>query len=309
MSSRQTISAQIFRFDPETDSSPRYETVMVPYEKDMRVLDVLDYAVENHGLEVGYRWFCGVKRCGMCGCSVNGKPALACWETATPGLKIEPLPNMRVIRDLVVDKSRYEEATLALNPLLERHDAYEGFPEPLTHKDFGDAFKLMNCIECYVCTGACPVLADADGHSFVGPGSLVQLAKVALHPKDQGDRAALALQGDIYACVSCYQCSNACPVGINVLEDAIEKLKRMCAAEPHGSHEARHAHVFAGVIRDFGRIHPPTLMQRSRGIIDGITKGLTAFAMYWKGKIQLRPRPIPKVEEVARLVDKLEKNR
>jgi hypothetical protein len=29
--------------------------------------------------------------------------------------------------------------------------------------------------------------------------------------------------------------------------------------------------------------------------------------MYWKGKIQLRPRPIPKIEEVARLVDKLER--
>jgi succinate dehydrogenase/fumarate reductase iron-sulfur protein len=307
MSSLQTLSAQIFRFDPETEGAPRYETVTVPYEKDMRVLDVLDYAVENHGLEVGYRWFCGVKRCGMCGVSVNGKPALACWEKATPGVKIDPLPNMKVVRDLVVDRTPYEEATLALKPVIKRKESYEGFPEPLTHKDFADAFKLMNCIECYVCTGACPVLADAKGHSFVGPGSLVQLAKVALHPKDEGDRAAMALQGDIYACVSCYQCSNVCPVGINVLEDAIEKLKRMCAVELDGADEVKHGHVFAGVIRDYGRIHPPTLMRRSRGILYGMTKALTAFAMYWKGKISLRPRPIPNVEEVARLVDKLER--
>jgi heterodisulfide reductase subunit C len=128
-----------------------------------------------------------------------------------------------------------------------------------------------------------------------------------LHPKDEGDRVALALQGDIYACVSCYQCSNVCPVGINVLEDAIEKLKRMCAAKPDGAHEAKHGHVFAGVIRDYGRIHPPTLMRRSRGILYGMTKVLTAFAMYWKGKIQLRPQRIPNVKEVARLVDKLER--
>ncbi|MCC6887747.1 MAG: 4Fe-4S dicluster domain-containing protein [Hyphomicrobiales bacterium] len=307
MSDQQTITAQIFRFDPATDASPRYETVVVPYEKDMRVLDVLDHAVENHGLEVGYRWFCGVKRCGMCGVSVNGKPALACWEKATPELKIDPLPNMKVVRDLVVDRTRYEEATLALDPVIERHESYQGFPEPLTHTDFADAFKLMNCIECYVCTAACPVLADADGHSFVGPGSLVQLAKVALHPKDRGDRAAAALQGDIYACVSCYQCSNVCPVGINVLEDAIEKLKRRCASEARSEHEVQHAHIFAGVVRDYGRIHPPTLMQRSRGIIDGIAKGFMVLALYWKGKIQLRPRPIPRAEDVARLVDKLEK--
>lgn len=308
MSNRQTLSAEIFRFDPTTDSAPRYEAVEVPFDKDMRVLDVLDYAVENHGLEVGYRWFCGVKRCGMCGVSVNGKPVLACWEKATPGSKIEPLPNMRVIRDLVVDRTPHEEATLALNPVLERTEPYQGFPEALSHNDFADAFKLMNCIECYVCTGACPVLADAKGHSFVGPGSLVQLAKVALHPKDEGDRVALALKGDIYACVSCYQCSNVCPVGINVLEDAIEKLKRMCAAEPKASHEAQHSHVFAGVIRDYGRIHPPTLMRRSRGIADSVKKAFAAVSLYWKGKLQMRPQPIPKVEEVARLVDKLETN-
>jgi succinate dehydrogenase/fumarate reductase iron-sulfur protein len=309
MSSPKTLTAQIFRFDPTTDSSPRYETVEVPYDKDMRVLDVLDYAVENHGLDVGYRWFCGVKRCGMCGVSVNGKPALACWEKATPGLKIDPLPNMKVVRDLVVDRSPYEQATLTLNPVIERGEPYQGFPEALTHKDFADAFKLMSCIECYVCTAACPVLADADGHSFVGPGSLVQLAKVALHPKDRGNRAALALKADIYACVNCYQCSNVCPVGIDIVEDAIEKLKRICAAEPHGADETKHVHIFAGVIRDYGRIHPPTLMRRSRGVMDGMKKVSAAIAMYWKGKIQLRPRSIPKVEEVSRLVDKLERNK
>ena len=306
---REFVSAKIFRYDPTTENSPRYETFEIPLEKEMRVLDVLDYAAENCGVGVGYRWFCGVKRCGMCGVTVNGKPVLACWEKATPSMVIEPLPNMPVIRDLVVDRSAFERATLDLEPCLARKKPYETFPEPLTHTDFEDAFKLMNCIECYVCTGACPVFADAGHSKFAGPASFVQLAKVALHPKDEGDRVALALKGDIYACVSCYQCTNVCPVGINVLEDAIEKLKRQCAARPTAGPETRHARIFSDLVRQFGRIHPPTLMRRTRGWLASLRKVFLALAMVRKGKIQIVPRSMLGMEEIRKLFDAVEKNK
>ena len=107
MSSCEYVSAKIFRYDPSEDVAPRYETFKIPFESEMRVLDVLDYAAENCGVGIGYRWFCGVKRCGMCGVTVNGKPVLACWEKATPSMVIEPLANMPVIRDLVVDRSAF----------------------------------------------------------------------------------------------------------------------------------------------------------------------------------------------------------
>lgn len=309
MSSCEYVSAKIFRYDPSKDAAPRYDMLEVPLEKDMRVLDVLDYVVDNHGVSVGYRWFCGVKRCGQCGVTVNGKPVLACWEAATPSMVIEPLPNMPVIRDLVVDRSAFERATLDMEPCLERRKPYEKFPEPLTHTDFEDAFKLMNCIECYVCTGACPVFADADHRAFAGPASFVQLAKVALHPKDEGDRIASALKGDIYACCSCYECSNVCPVGINVLEDAIEKLKRRCAAQPASSPETRHSQIFSDLVREFGRIHPPTLMTRSKGLLASIRQAFLALTMYRKGKIQIFPQSVSGVDEIRRLFDVVEKNK
>ena len=309
MSSREFVSAKIFRYDPTIEDSPRYETFEIPFEKEMRVLDVLDYAAENCGVGVGYRWFCGVKRCGMCGVTVNGKPVLACWEKATPSMVIEPLPNMPVIRDLVVDRSAFERSTLDMEPCLERGKPYETFPEPLTHTDFEDAFKLMNCIECYVCTGACPVFADAGHRGFAGPASFVQLAKVALHPKDEGDRVALALKGDIYACVSCYQCSNVCPVGINVLEDAIEKLKRRCAADATASPETRHARIFSDLVRQLGRIHPPTLMRRTRGLLASIGEALLALTMVRRGKVQIVPRRVSGMDEIRKLFDVVEKNK
>lgn len=303
------ISTKIFRYNPATDPAPRYETFEVPLESEMRVLDVLDYVVENCGVALGYRWFCGIKRCGMCGVTVNGKPVLACWEKATPSMVIEPLANMPVIRDLVVDRSAVERATLDMEPCLERHASYDKFPEPLTHTDVADAFPLMMCIECYVCTAACPVLADAGHRKFAGPGSFVQLAKVAFHPRDEGDRVALALKGDIFACVSCYECSNACPVGIDVLEDAIEKLKRRCATHPALDRETAHPRIFMNVVRQFGRIHPPTLMRRVRGVWASLRQATLALAMYRKGKIRIWPTSAPGTAEIAKLMDVVERKR
>jgi succinate dehydrogenase / fumarate reductase iron-sulfur subunit len=309
MAIQEKISARIFRYDPTVDAEPRYDTFNVPYERDMRVLDVLDYVSENCGVGIGYRWFCGVKRCGMCGVTVNGKPVLACWEKATPSMVITPLANMPVIRDLVVDRSALEQRTLDLEPLLQRQEPYRAFPEPLTHQDFKDAFPLMTCIECYVCTAACPVLSDAGEFSFAGPASLVQLAKVALHPKDEGDRAALALKANIYACVSCYGCSNVCPVGINVLEDAIEKLKRQCAVAPIPHSEARHLKAFNSVVRQYGRIHPPTLMRRTVGLLASVRNAFLALKLYRKNKAQVVPKTVSRVDEVRKLFDVVERKK
>jgi fumarate reductase (CoM/CoB) subunit B len=233
MSTGTHLSAKIFRFDPTTDAAPRYDTVEVPLQPRMRVLDVLEYAVDNCGLGLAFRHFCGVKRCGMCGVNVNGKPALACWEEATPSMVIEPLANMPVIRDLTVDRSAFEQATIALEPRLVRQTPYGGFPEAMTHREVEASFRLMNCIECYVCTAACPAVPaptrpeHTDGTGFVGPGSLVQLAKVALHPKDELDRSELAAKAGAGAhdCMSCHRCEEACPVGIPIVSGAILPLR------------------------------------------------------------------------------------
>ncbi|HUP96106.1 MAG TPA: 2Fe-2S iron-sulfur cluster-binding protein [Burkholderiales bacterium] len=231
MSTDTHLSARIFRYDPTTDAAPRYDTVEVPVQPRMRVLDVLEYAVENCGLGLAFRHFCGVKRCGMCGVNVNGKPVLACWEKATPSMVIEPMANMPVIRDLTVDRSAFERATLELESRLIRETPYSGFPEALTHGEVQESFALMNCIECYVCSAACPSVPaaqqgdDTSRPYFAGPGSLVQLAKVALHPKDELDRSALIESAGIENCTSCCRCDEVCPVGIPIVSGAILPLR------------------------------------------------------------------------------------
>ena len=116
----------------------------------------------------------------------------------------------------------------------------------------------------------------------------------------------LALQADIDACVSCYECSHVCPVGINVLDDAIEKLKRQCAAHPELSAGAKHAQVFADNVRDRGRAHPATILRKTKGWEGMLHNADMGLKMYLKGKVHLRAETLPRVDEIRTIFDTVE---
>lgn len=296
MDAAARISVRIFRFDPASDAEPRYEAVEMPHQPQMRVLDVLDYAVEECGVSIGYRYFCGVKRCGMCGVNVNGKPVLACWEEATPDMVIEPLGNMPVIRDLTVDRSAFERATIELEPRLVRKAPYTSFPEAYTHRDVAATFPLMNCIECYVCSSTCPAVSGPAGprsaqgrRDFVGPGTLVQIAKAALHPKDELDRSAMLEQASIDHCMSCYRCEQVCPVGIPIVSHAIMPLRRIAAKGPAGT--ARFPLDFADNLRAHVDIHSGSLFLKAKGWVRALASLPMLLGMLVRGKTRLLARP------------------
>lgn len=224
-----TVKASVYRYAPDVDSAPRYETYVVPHEKDMRVLDVLEAIREDLGQAIGYRWLCGVKKCGLCAMIVNGRPCLACWEPAEPEMTIEPLGGFRIIRDLVVDRDEYEQEILRLEPFLHRpaDRPYAGFPEALTGVEMRRAATMMNCIECLLCVAVCPTVSER----FAGPAALVQLARWAFDPRDGAERGAHAIYGGIGHCADCGDCTAACPAGIPIKEVAIAGLREICARE------------------------------------------------------------------------------
>ncbi len=225
----KAVRATVFKYAPDVDDGPHYETFEVPYSKGMRVLDVLEAIREDLGHSIAYRWLCGVKKCGLCAMTVNGKPCLTCWEPAEPEMVIEPLKGFTVIRDLVVDREECDERFLEIDPFLHRPPGrpYPGLPEPLTAGQMRRASTMMHCIECLLCVSVCPV----SGENFVGPAALVQLARWAFDPRDGADRAALAVAGGIAECADCGDCTTACPAGIPVKEMAIAGLRELCARE------------------------------------------------------------------------------
>lgn len=279
------VRARVFRYDPATDGEARYDTFVVPYAPRMRVLDVLEHIVEAQGEDLGYRWYCGVKKCGTCAILINGTPGLACWEPAVAELTLEPLPSLPIIRDLVTDRAPYEDLLAKLGPVLIRREPYPGFPEPLTAAAMAEGESVRDCIQCLICQAACPVLRQP-GAAFAGPAPLVQLAELGLDPRDGGARGWLAgARAAIHQCTSCYACEAVCPAEIPVVSRAIEPLKRKAADGAEAG--ARHAQAFLHVVRDRGYLDAPRLVLRARRWGAVAVRSLRAgLRLVWRGKVR-----------------------
>ena len=82
----------------------------MPLRKDWAILDGLNYIKDHVDGSLSYRWSCRMGICGSCGMNVDGEPKLTCAAFLTdyaPGpVRVEPLTNFPVVRDLVVDIER-----------------------------------------------------------------------------------------------------------------------------------------------------------------------------------------------------------
>lgn len=296
-----TVTAHVRRFTPGEE--PRFETFRVPYQKWMRILDVLIYISEELESDLSYRWYCGSKMCGTCAMRVNGRETLACWAAAEREMTIEPLRNLPVVRDLTVDRRPYEQRFLELAPWIERAGPYAGFPEPLTHREMKFASKALDCISCAACYSACPVVGLGDLTRFSGPAPLVQIGQAALDPRDSRSRSReLIERASIFSCVSCYRCEEVCPASIPIVSRVIEPLKAL--AYRTAREKPRHPRVFLDVIRRRGRIDPSELVLRVQGLraLLGLRR---VFSLLFKRKVNpwatVFGRPIPGIDQVRRL--------
>jgi hypothetical protein len=100
---KKTIKAKILRFNPAVDKKPYYQIYDVPIESEMSVMDVLDYIYHNIDSTLAYysHTACRHGVCGRCTLIINGRASLACQTIVHEDIIIEPLPNFKVIRDLV----------------------------------------------------------------------------------------------------------------------------------------------------------------------------------------------------------------
>src|SRR5262245_7284174 len=221
--------------------------------------------------------------CGTCAVRLNGREVLASWEAVEPDMTIEPLRNLPIIRDLMVDRWPFERKVEQLEPWLERSEAYCGFPEPLSHKQMKNASKALDCIGCMCCYSACPVIGLGDLTDFAGPAPLVQLGQTALDPRNDAAKVArsLSLTG-IFNCVSCYKCEEVCPASIPIVTQVIEPLKARAAVLAPAM--AKHSRALRAVVAARGYVDPGELVLRVRGL--GALRNLSrTIRLMLRGKI------------------------
>ena len=105
------ITLEVTRYDPAHDEKPRFDAYEVPLRKEWVVLDALNYIKDHLDGSLSFRWSCRMGVCGSCGMTVDGVPKLTCGTFLSdyaPGpVRVEPMRNFPVLRDLVVDTSDF----------------------------------------------------------------------------------------------------------------------------------------------------------------------------------------------------------
>ena len=212
--SSEHIEVEVFRYDPESDIEPRYETFKVPKTTGMTVLEALKFIYDNQA-PIAFRYSCRHSLCGTCGVMVNGTPSLACMTKLQPKVKIEPLTGFPIIRDLVVDFDNCYIRRLKTRPFLETKGNTELRQDLITTEVVAEYKQFIDCIHCYLCLAACP-LTKRYGYKFSGPALLIDLTMQSRDPRDKGDRLGVAVAEGVLLCDQCGKCVEVCPLKLPV---------------------------------------------------------------------------------------------
>ncbi len=237
MSDEKTITLEIFRYHPEKDAGPRFQSYVVPYKEDWVVLDAINWIKDTVDGTLTYRWSCRMGVCGSCGMMINGEPKLSCAvflkEYYPNPIKVEPLVNFPVERDLVIDMDGFMEKLQSIKPYIIRDDVndtsqgeYKQSPAELAHYK-----QYTMCINCMLCYSACPVVGSEP--DFLGPAALALGHRYNKDSRDQGfdQRMEKMMEHEaVWSCTFVGECSVVCPKNVDPA-GAIQQAKASAAQE------------------------------------------------------------------------------
>lgn len=231
---------KVYRYDPANKKS-RYEVFEFDTEPGMTVLAALFYVQDHLDDSLSFRSSCRGAVCGSCAMLINKVPRLACrtqgadllsgtsrielkpypaiqgGETFDPSREIlvEPLPHLPVIKDLVVDMSRFFTCYRKIEPVLKPADEPPSRERIMEPSSVHELESYTNCILCAACFGACPV--DAANPSYLGPAALAKLYRFSIDPREPSTDDRLLLANDKngwWGCKFHTNCRTVCPRGV-----------------------------------------------------------------------------------------------
>jgi fumarate reductase iron-sulfur subunit len=214
----------------------RFQTFAVARRANQTVLDVVTAIQREQDSSLAYRFACRVGMCGSCAMVVNGTPRWTCRtrvsQVAESSLRLEPLRNMQVVKDLTVDMTRFfdkwRDAGGHFEPSADPDDDFAVVAPSSIQRQAADAG--IECIGCGVCTSACDVLAWQP--EYLGPAALNRAWTLVNDVRDGANDARLAaISGDAgcHACHTHMSCTAFCPKALAPTY-AIAGLKRAVVA-------------------------------------------------------------------------------
>jgi succinate dehydrogenase/fumarate reductase iron-sulfur protein len=230
-----SIALSVQRFDPGTDSRPRFERHEVEVDERASVLDALLTLQRGPVPDLAFRFSCRVGMCGSCGMVVNGREQLACSALVKPlgrELRIEPLRNLPVVRDLVADLAPFFAAYQRVLPhLVARAGLDDFYSIPHASAEWQVMDHQPQCIDCGCCYSACTLVTL--NPRYLGPMALHRALMLAVDPRDgaRDERMQIvAGEAGAFRCHTLGNCREVCPRGISPTA-SIQRLKRFAAGD------------------------------------------------------------------------------
>ncbi|NHC12886.1 succinate dehydrogenase/fumarate reductase iron-sulfur subunit [Motilibacter deserti] len=200
------------------------------------VLDIVHRIQATQAPDLAVRWNCKAGKCGSCSAEVNGRPRLMCMTrmsvfTEDEAVTVTPLRAFPVLRDLVTDVSfNYTKAREV--PSFAPPEGLAPGEFRMQQVDVDRSQEFRKCIECFLCQNVCHVIRDHEDNkpAFAGPRFFARLAELEMHPLDTVDRRKRSQeQHGIGMCNITKCCSEVCPEGIKITDNAIIPMKERVA--------------------------------------------------------------------------------
>ncbi|MCW2501791.1 MAG: sdhB [Actinomycetia bacterium] len=228
-----SVTLKLRRFNPETDAEPHWQSFEVPVQPGDRLLNTLMHVKGYLDGTLTFRRSCAHGICGSDAMRINGVNRRACkvlvkdLVTKDGGtISVEPIKGLPVLKDMVVDMEPFFEAYRSVKPFLITSDHEPTRERTQSAEQRARYDDTTKCILCAACTSSCPVYWN-DGQYF-GPAAIVNAHRFIFDSRDSGSDERLEILNDaegVWRCRTTFNCSEACPRGIEVTK-AIQEVKR-----------------------------------------------------------------------------------
>ncbi len=225
------LIVNVYRFDPTAQTGPGYQKFEMDLDRRETVASALQYIYENIDPSLAFRFTCNMQKCGECAIIVNNTPCLACEKTVESEMRIDPLPNLPVIKDLVVDRHRVIKDILEKGPFLRKSTSLSR-GQPACSAISSKTIRMGLCLECLCCQAACETLRLYPDQ-FVGPLGLLWFAQ-EVTAQEKSNEFSHQVEKILGMCDFCRTCLKACPDRKKPLAQAFSELFRYSKKGPSG---------------------------------------------------------------------------
>ena len=223
---------RVYRWNPDDGKNPQVDL----YEVDLdqcgpMVLDALIKIKNEIDPTLTFRRSCREGVCGSCAMNIDGMNTLACTkaiEDCKGDVKVNPLPHMEVIKDLVPDLSHFYAQYASIKPWMQTQSPAPNRERLQSKEEREKLDGLYECILCACCSTSCPSYWW-NGDRYLGPAVLLQAYRWIADSRDEmtGDRLDdLEDPFRLYRCHTIMNCANTCPKGLNPAK-AIAEIKKL----------------------------------------------------------------------------------